>query len=1419
MKTTLLALGILWSTIAYSQIPTGNLLGEYKFTNGTLNTSVGNQHFIQTGSAMTLVPNRAGGVNEAINLNGDHLQRAPTSGHSLSVSFWIKTSTNDINKRVIMDQSERATEAEGAAETGWYAYLKDGKIGVAGNFQWYHNNSSVNGATGYIAWHQVVSPTLISDGNWHHVTVTIEAYAGNWYNAPYQRTDRVIRNTYKIYIDNVASITQENVKNVGNATNPQMRRFVTATTPVTLANSKNANSTNRYQEIIDDIRYYNVTLTAPQVATLAAEVACAGSTSVTAVAKNITAVLDATGNATIQASDVDDGSVNSCGDPATTLSLDVTEFTCDDLGENTVTLTAEDALGNTDTTTATVTVTQLISVVTIGNVLVVPLDASGNATISPADINNGSTSSCGTGGLTMTLSKTTFSCIDSGVTHSVTLTVSDAHGNSATGNAFVRAEDTTVPTVVTKNISVQLDMATGLATITPQMLDDGTTDNCSFTLSVSKTTFTCNDIGENTVTFSATDGASAVNVGAIVTVTSAIANETVTTANADLCTDGTQSATISTGSSLVGVNYVLRNSEDNSIVDGPIPGTGSAIDFTTGLLNEKTTFNVFADMGGEQLSNALDFDGANDKVITSYIFPATNALTMEAWIFPRSTNHDRLISNFDGAGSFQPGEFVFDMYHGTDNGRGLRFIVAGAGGVLGSAGVADVLTLNEWNHVAVTFNSGTIGLFVNGIQVATSTASFTSIPASAFEVHIGEDRIQGTALEYFNGKVDEVRLWTVARTAEELLTNKNKCLTGGESGLGLYYNFDESNGATVPDLSVGFPGTLTNMDTGTDWVSGVSIACGSSCNLQMSTEITIGDATPPTVVAKAITVLLDAAGVAAISAVDVDNGSSDNCPAGEGLLFSLDKTSFTCDDLGTTTVTLTAVDASGNEATATATVTVQETIAPIVVTKNITINLDANNSATITAAELENGTTDNCTPSGNLTFTVDVASFTDANVGDNTVTLSAEDAHGNIGTATAIVTVVSKDPQTIEFATIADKTYGDGSFNLAATATSGLSVTYALLNGPVTLTGNTVTITGAGTVTIEATQAGDDDYLTAEPVQQTFTIVPAPLTVTAASQTITYGDAIPALTYSYTGFVNEESTSALTEEPTISTTATVISDAADYAITLTGGSADNYAFTLVNGVLTISKADLTVNVEPIAEKDINDEPFNVIATITGEHVLSYAITGPATISGTLVTLNGTEGTVTVTASHAGSVNFNPASASVTFEVIDHRQAQAITFSVIPDQSIESGQTTLSATASSGLPVTFELVSGPATISGNTVSFDELGTVVLRAIQAGNTSFHAATPVERSFEIFTITAVREIASGLKIYPNPATDYLQIEIPDGEEAEVFMSSMDGRDAISTKTSTGRVDISTLSGGLYVLRVHVAGKVAAIHKIVKN
>ncbi|MFT4996566.1 MAG: hypothetical protein ACI9BJ_001068, partial [Flavobacteriales bacterium] len=127
---------------------------------------------------------------------------------------------------------------------------------------------------------------------------------------------------------------------------------------------------------------------------------------------------------------------------------------------------------------------------------------------------------------------------------------------------------------------------------------------------------------------------------------------------------------------------------------------------------------------------------------------------------------------------------------------------------------------------------------------------------------------------------------------------------------------------------------------------------------------------------------------------------SDNCSI---TTLVLDITSFDCDDVGTNTVTLTATDANSNSSSATAVVTVVDNISPTVITNNLTVYLDASGAASITTADIDNGSSDNCSIT---TFTLTNTSFDCNDIGTNTVTLIAGDPNGNIDFATALVTVV-----------------------------------------------------------------------------------------------------------------------------------------------------------------------------------------------------------------------------------------------------------------------------------------------------------------------------------------------------------------------------------------------------------------------------
>ncbi|MDA6072853.1 hypothetical protein NJT12_24855, partial [Flavobacterium sp. AC] len=152
--------------------------------------------------------------------------------------------------------------------------------------------------------------------------------------------------------------------------------------------------------------------------------------------------------------------------------------------------------GNSDTATATVTVQDKIKPTVVAQNITIQLDATGKAVVIASQIDNGSTDNCAIA--RMTLDKTTFNCTNIG-NNSVVLTVTDVNGNSDTATATVTVEDKIKPTVVTHNITVQLDI-TGKAVVTASQIDNGSTDNCTIaTMTIDKTTFDCTNIGSNSV--------------------------------------------------------------------------------------------------------------------------------------------------------------------------------------------------------------------------------------------------------------------------------------------------------------------------------------------------------------------------------------------------------------------------------------------------------------------------------------------------------------------------------------------------------------------------------------------------------------------------------------------------------------------------------------------------------------------------------------------------------------------------------------------------------------------------------------------------------------------------------------------------------------------------------------------------------
>ncbi|MBT8259347.1 MAG: HYR domain-containing protein, partial [Bacteroidia bacterium] len=194
------------------------------------------------------------------------------------------------------------------------------------------------------------------------------------------------------------------------------------------------------------------------------------------------------------------------------------------------------------------------------------------------------------------------------------------------------------------------------------------------------------------------------------------------------------------------------------------------------------------------------------------------------------------------------------------------------------------------------------------------------------------------------------------------------------------------------------PSSFTCADVGNNNVT-LTVTDNNGNSANCNAIVTVQDNTSPDAKCTNLTIQLDASGNASVTAAQVDDGSSDNCGIAS---LSLSQTAFTCADVGNNTVTLTVTDDSGNTDSCNATITVQDNIDPTVLCQNITVQLNASGNATITAAQIDNGSNDNC---GIASMTINKTVFDCGDIGPNNVTLTVTDVNGNNDTCLAIVTV------------------------------------------------------------------------------------------------------------------------------------------------------------------------------------------------------------------------------------------------------------------------------------------------------------------------------------------------------------------------------------------------------------------------------
>ena len=260
------------------------------------------------------------------------------------------------------------------------------------------------------------------------------------------------------------------------------------------------------------------------------------------------------------------------------------------------------------------------------------------------------------------------------------------------------------------------------------------------------------------------------------------------------------------------------SSEKNPQVSYAQPGD---YDVTLSVTNALGTDEVFVEdfISVTSLSYgnlALSFDGVDDyvEVGNESAFDFTNALTLEAWIKPNSLSGTQGIVSKNFGNNAHPyqirlidDEIIFGFYSNTIGWQPVQTSAAN-------------LVVDQWAHIACTYDMAQAKVYVNGVQKASVSKNF-EIPQNDQPFEIG--RTKDVAFEYFDGTIDEVRVWDIALDAGQVAENMcHNYLGSTDPNLVAYFKFNECGGTLLTEKQNGYDGVLMGMQ-GDEWLE--SDAC------------------------------------------------------------------------------------------------------------------------------------------------------------------------------------------------------------------------------------------------------------------------------------------------------------------------------------------------------------------------------------------------------------------------------------------------------------------------------------------------------------------------------------------------------------------------------------------------------------------
>jgi antitoxin (DNA-binding transcriptional repressor) of toxin-antitoxin stability system len=472
--------------------------------------------------------------------------------------------------------------------------------------------------------------------------------------------------------------------------------------------------------------------------------------------------------------------------------------------------------------------------------------------------------------------------------------------------------------------------------------------------------------------------------------------------------------------------------------------------------------------------SALDFEETIPNYVqlgTSYngVLTGTNSITVESWVNLESYSFLPTVIGDYGAGDMN---FLMRI-----DGNKPSFHI-GTGGVFTNIQATTIIPLATWTHIAGVWDGTDIKIYVNGV-LENTIAKGGVFDVSTYPVRIGASLTS----EAMDGKLDNVRVWSSARTDAEISTNMNACLTGLEAGLIALYDFEAGTGTVLNDITGnGYDGNFVNSPT---WVTGFGCTGGTECanatdlapmdicgDTQNVTGSTVGGTpqaepfcgtTAGTGGANWYTFTGDG-GDWTVSTVNAATNYDTKLWIFEGACGALNCVTGNDDFSGvqsqvsfTTTLGLTyyvvAGGFSANEGTYDMTISNVETIIPVA---DVAALADLTSTCSVVMPTAPTAT-DNC--SGSITGTT-TTTFPITTQGTTQITWSFQDASGNIATQMQNVIITDTDAPVADVVTLADVTETCEATTLTEpTATDNCSGTVTVTNDatlPITTIGTTI---------------------------------------------------------------------------------------------------------------------------------------------------------------------------------------------------------------------------------------------------------------------------------------------------------------------------------------------------------------------------